>query len=73
MLQHKVVKGAPINIKIPPTPLPCAECPQVNTIASQVPPSTATHRNAEYPGQVPCLDNRGPTDLPAKGTRTSTW
>ena len=38
MLLHKVVKGAPINVKFPPKPLPCAACLQVNTIASQVPP-----------------------------------
>ncbi len=45
ILQNTVVKDAPINIKFPPTPLPCVACLQVNTIASQVPPSTATHRN----------------------------
>ncbi len=60
ILQHNIVKDAPINIKFPPTPLPCAACLQVNTIASQVPPSTATHRKAEYPGQVVCLDHLGP-------------
>jgi hypothetical protein len=67
MLQHKVVKGAPINIRFPPTPLPCATCLQVNTIASQVPPSTATHRKAEYPGQVLCLDNMGPIGPTGQG------
>ncbi len=48
MLEHKVVKGAPIHVKFPPTQLPCAACLQVNTIASQVPALTATHRKAAY-------------------------
>ncbi len=40
---------------------------QVNTIASQVPPSTAAHRKAEYPGQVLRLDNLGPIGPTGQG------
>jgi hypothetical protein len=65
--EKKVVKGAPINVKFPLTPLPCAACLQVNTIASQVPQSTATPRKAEYPGQVLCLDNLGPIGPTGQG------
>jgi hypothetical protein len=67
MLQHKVVKGAPIDIKFQATSLPCAACLQVNTIASQVPSLTVTHRKAEYPGQVLCLDNMGPIGPTGQG------
>ncbi len=54
MLQHKVVHGALIHVKFPPTQLPCAACLQVNTIAYQVRALPATHRKAMYPGQVLC-------------------
>jgi hypothetical protein len=67
MLLHKVGKGVPINVKFPPKPLPCAACLQVNTIASQVPPSTATHRKATHPVQVLCHDNMGPIGPPGQG------
>ncbi len=68
MLQHKVVKDAPINIKLPPTQLPCAAYLQVNTIASRVSALPAEHhRKAAYPGQVLCLDNMGPIGPPRQG------
>jgi hypothetical protein len=67
MLTHNVVKGAPINVKFPPKPLPCAACRQVNTIASQVQPSIATHRKADYPGRVLCLNNTGPIGPTGQG------
>jgi hypothetical protein len=57
ILQHKVVRGAPIKVQFP----------LINTIASQVPPSTATHRKAPYSGQVLCLDHMGPIGPPGQG------
>ncbi len=42
--------------------LKCAECLQVNTIASQVSPSTAAHRKAEYPDRLISLDNFSPIE-----------
>jgi hypothetical protein len=72
MLQNKVVKDAPINIKFPPRQLPCPACLQVNTIACRVSVLPAEHhRKATYPGQVLCLGSMGSIGPPAKGTRTS--